>query len=596
MAEQQLKVKIGADVGGAVAGFKQVATAANALPNALNRTQTATRTATFAFTNMGRVVQDLPFGPAGIANNIEGVALSLKSLKEAAKSSGQSIGSVLLKSLTGSGGLLIGISLVSAALSIASFGMGSWTRMFGGANAKAKEHANALKEAKEAIEKYVESLNDVEKARIKGAQSAQGEIVQLRTLYQATQNANIPIAERRKLVDELQDQYPKYFANIKDEVILAGGAEKAYNSLASAILAAAKARAGQDAITELAKEQLVLEEQRAKALIEQDKAATKLLKTQQDLNKPSNAPISSGGLPGAGGGGFQKPSRQVDLSVAQQVYNSKLKETFAIHKKINENLERQQKLADSITSTVEGNANALLDPTGSLPKGKEGKKAELDFHFIVPVRNIEFPSVDEISKAATRLGLKLTAPLDIPVRVNIAPEINSAAAIEETDKMFRKLIEVQEFVSGQLTPAFQGMFSEILNGGNVFDSLTKAIGDTVKKLVAQLAAMAAVAGVLSLLGGGSFSSLFLKGTKKMFGFSKGGFVPGAGNKDTVPAMLTPGELVIPKSLVKQLTNRGSSSSLGGGLQFPEYIAMQELRGDMLRMWLAKSNHNHKLYG
>ena len=38
------------------------------------------------------------------------------------------------------------------------------------------------------------------------------------------------------------------------------------------------------------------------------------------------------------------------------------------------------------------------------------------------------------------------------------------------------------------------------------------------------------------------------------GYNKGGVVPGMGNKDTVPAMLTPGELVIPKNLLEGPTN------------------------------------------
>ena len=36
-------------------------------------------------------------------------------------------------------------------------------------------------------------------------------------------------------------------------------------------------------------------------------------------------------------------------------------------------------------------------------------------------------------------------------------------------------------------------------------------------------------------------------------FNKGGIVPGSGNTDTVPAMLTPGELVIPKQIVQKLS-------------------------------------------
>lgn len=39
---------------------------------------------------------------------------------------------------------------------------------------------------------------------------------------------------------------------------------------------------------------------------------------------------------------------------------------------------------------------------------------------------------------------------------------------------------------------------------------------------------------------------------RIYGFNKGGFVPGQGNRDTVPAMLTPGEFVIKKSSVKSI--------------------------------------------
>lgn len=44
--------------------------------------------------------------------------------------------------------------------------------------------------------------------------------------------------------------------------------------------------------------------------------------------------------------------------------------------------------------------------------------------------------------------------------------------------------------------------------------------------------------------------------KSMTGMATGGFVPGYGNKDTIPAMLTPGEFVI---------NRNAAQTLGGGI-------------------------------
>jgi TP901 family phage tail tape measure protein len=51
----------------------------------------------------------------------------------------------------------------------------------------------------------------------------------------------------------------------------------------------------------------------------------------------------------------------------------------------------------------------------------------------------------------------------------------------------------------------------------------------------------------------------IKGRKK---FAKGGVVPGSGNGDTVPAMLTPGEVVIPKGIAKE--NMSLLSSLMSG--------------------------------
>ena len=49
---------------------------------------------------------------------------------------------------------------------------------------------------------------------------------------------------------------------------------------------------------------------------------------------------------------------------------------------------------------------------------------------------------------------------------------------------------------------------------------------------------------------------------KIYGFNKGGFVPGTGNRDTVPAMLTPGEFVIRKSSVNKI-GAGNLAAVNG---------------------------------
>ena len=54
--------------------------------------------------------------------------------------------------------------------------------------------------------------------------------------------------------------------------------------------------------------------------------------------------------------------------------------------------------------------------------------------------------------------------------------------------------------------------------------------------------------------------------------SKGGRVPGSGNKDTVPAMLTPGEYVMSKGAVQKYgtVTLHSMNSVGGGSGKPSF--------------------------
>jgi hypothetical protein len=46
-------------------------------------------------------------------------------------------------------------------------------------------------------------------------------------------------------------------------------------------------------------------------------------------------------------------------------------------------------------------------------------------------------------------------------------------------------------------------------------------------------------------------------------FDTGGIVPGVGGIDTVPAMLTPGEAILPRRMTENLTNAAQGSSKSG---------------------------------
>jgi len=85
--------------------------------------------------------------------------------------------------------------------------------------------------------------NALIETRLRGAQSAQGELTALNSLYRATQEHGKALAFKKGVIDQLKDQWPAAFKNFKDEEIAAGKASDAYKNLKEQIMAAAYAEA-----------------------------------------------------------------------------------------------------------------------------------------------------------------------------------------------------------------------------------------------------------------------------------------------------------------------------------------------------------------
>lgn len=109
---------------------------------------------------------------------------------------------------------------------------------------------SGLFKSKNAMEKLVDQEKELNEVRLKGTKNAQDEVVKLKLLYDATQDASRSMNERKEAVDALQKEYPKYFGNMTDEEVLAGKAADAYTRLTESIVASARARAAQDKMVE----------------------------------------------------------------------------------------------------------------------------------------------------------------------------------------------------------------------------------------------------------------------------------------------------------------------------------------------------------
>ena len=118
-----------------------------------------------------------------------------------------------------------------------------------------KDIANWVKSlfgAKNAVNDLIFAQRQLIDAQKEARKDAVSEQVKLKTLYAATQDANISMKDRLTAIKKMKEQYPSYFSNLSDEAILAGRAAGAYRQLTADILKAAQARAFEKKIEELA--------------------------------------------------------------------------------------------------------------------------------------------------------------------------------------------------------------------------------------------------------------------------------------------------------------------------------------------------------
>lgn len=586
MAVQRLSVNIGANVAGAVNGINQVN---NQLGNLNQTTQRSTRD----FTGLSRVIQDLPYGFNGISNNLTQI-------------------------LPAAGAAGLAISAITTAITFATIGFGAWTRGFQGASEKVREHTKAVQEAKQALEDYVGSLEDINQARIKGAQNAQEELVALKTLYDASQNANIPLAKRKELVDELQEQYPKYFGNIKDEIILAGGAQSAYEKLTNAILATARARAAQDILVGLQKDLLAVEEQRISAQNNLNNAKLReeqTVKRQYDLitkskGRESTAVIASDKI---------KNATSATAS-AQSSLNALLKQE-------NELKQRSAKLTGEIQSIVQNNPDSLLDLNDKLPKSvNKEQKISLGLRYdLLGDLNVDktvtdlFKKLNEAVKAAEEPSefkksfdakLKKSLEKPIPARINIAPKM-TPETMDEAEKLGE---QVGQMIGKGIAPGFAGMGeaigAAIASGESPIEAAGRSILGTIGDLISQIGKALieygvvkegldkiliggiAIPGVAAIVAGVAAVAVgqLLKTSFKPKKFAEGGlaFGPtlgligeGQGTTRSNP------EVVAPLDKLKKF--------IGGGKESQVYILNHKIKWDGIELQAVRSAKHKKMF-
>lgn len=143
--------------------------------------------------------------------------------------------------------------------------------------------------------------------------------------------------------------------------------------------------------------------------------------------------------------------------------------------------------------------------------------------------------------------------------------------------------------------AFAAVVSGTQSAGQAFasmwQSMTSVVLNLIGQIIAKLLIMLALMAMGRLITGGGWG--FIGGaisqfaTKGLWGMQEGGLVPGVGVGDKVPALLEPGELVIPKDKVGDVVNNNSSNvsvnvSMAGAMVMDDPKTVSRLYREHLR--------------
>lgn len=577
--------------------------------NPFSKVKPGANEATQSIINLSRVVQDAPYGFIGIANNINPLLESFQRLRTQSGSLKGAL-SALFTGITGAGGLglLVGI-LTSLPL------------FFGNSSKAADNNTKILeknsKAAEEAANHEREFQSQLDRATSSVIQQA-GQLDDLKTVLTQT------TGEAGKLTDAtIKLGVAQFLFNTKNEAV-----QRLLNAQVQQFL---RLKQGVGQAPEITFEGL---ESSVDPITKKIAVAKDDIRKVNDLSKGLEDTINSLFKKQftKDDGGEKIKDGNKDVADALQERKNILLEFIRDFETIKvpfPDLSKSLENFDNTELTNELRAK-LRDAIGKALLSIQSQK------FAVP-KELK-PNVDT----------KFSIPLKI--QVSIQEDIDEAEDVQKKIEERKKQIKatLQAAVGEIATTSFSGIGEAIgaaLSGGdlqNVFSSLFSFIGGAIADLGKQMIALSPILAALKaaiktlnpvlLLPAGI--ALVAIGTTlrslKPKGFARGGDVPGSGNSDTVPAMLTPGEYVATKEdapLVKaflKLIKGGLPSSsvfnsvqhfaLGGEVRptnffqpvtnviqpqvqaSPRPILIQnseimkhEISGDTLRLWIARAN-------
>jgi hypothetical protein len=523
---------------------------ASKVDSSLKKAAAGTNTAAFALTNLGRVAQDAPFGFIGIQNNLNPLLESFQRLRAESGSTGAAL-KALGGSLLGGAGIGLAISVVTGLLTVLT------QNGFFKSTKAAEENTEAIKLSVSAYDKFESELSKV-------ISTIGQEATKVSILFSALSDNNIGLRERKGIIEQLNAISPGYLGNLDKE-------KATYAEITKAVFAYTNSLAQSAEI---------------KALLPQvEEIFNKVIKAQVELNQLRRF---QNGILGLSEEDFKKEEKRLNDQIilyTKQIQQAKKGLEFIAGGALN-----LSEILFGKTPNLNKVVSKVTDEFGKL------KKVLLE---VSEIRFVEKGRFDEFLRNI-KPDSKVFNAVTIPVRPEIIlPDLGKGA---ENDQFFLFGVELSKALTAGLNTGLEQLlegvaiqFGEALGNaitgtaeiGNIFNGLFKAIGAGLKQLggyfiqtaiqvkifkelITKNPYLAIAAGVALI----ALGQVISNATSKKQAFATGGLVGGTGNRDTVNAMLTPGEFVITKSAVQRIgvdrlaaMNKGAAPTnfAGGGI-------------------------------
>jgi len=405
-----------------------------------------------------RIAQDAPFGIMGIGNNITATAESFGYLKQQTGSTSGAL-KAMASSLMGTGGILLGVSLLTTGFTLLAQSGLSVGDIIDKVTGKFDEFGNAIKTASE-----------------EGVKATANEVFGLKALVSASQNKALSDKDRLIAVEQLQKQYPGYFGNLSKEQIMTSNLTGVVNELTKALVdrAIAEKLAGASADIQLGiyKTNAGLLKQKQETLkLEKELATLVGNSTKDELYADNQKFIAVTNLNG-----------QIRASkLAENEYRTEIvKGTKAI--------EQRQNVINKLTAS-----SIKLEQSG-------GKGAK-------PKQTFNTPQVGGLQSSIVPVGL-VVSPIDttpITTAFTGIRETVSSELLATQELLYNFSTDVNELVIGSLGNTFSDLGNSIgealANGQNVFSAIGNSLLVSLGNFLSDMGGLLIKYGVLAVAKG-----------------------------------------------------------------------------------------------